>query len=136
MIGDCFGRAGASANFVHAVVPYSRRSLADLIGMVPDASVSRSTAAAMAQAAYRLSDQWSEIDAAPRLGVGVTACLPTASAGDDHPPWQVFLAAKDHRQTVHRHRRITSDKRPDAERQTVAACFELLREMAKSVRRT
>lgn len=126
VIGDCFGRSGASTNFVHAAVPYSRGSLAELIGGAPRQCVSAVVAAEMAKAAYRLADRWSDRPATPRLGIAMTACLPTQTPGRAVGS-EVFLAAKNDREILQSHCCLNEDDRDQAERQTAAAFFELLR---------
>ena len=125
IVRECFARSGASTNFVHAVVPYAHRSLADLIGGAPESSVSASVAKLMARAALRLAEQWTQRPGLPCLGIGLTACLPTKTAGH-HAPAQIFLAAKNEADEFDLHRLIHGIDRESAEQQTVAAFFELL----------
>lgn len=79
-IGRCFGRSGASQNFVEAAVPYSRQSLDDFLGHRLDSpSVCELTVAEMAgramERARRLTDHSGDA-----MGIALTASLPT------HPP--------------------------------------------------
>lgn len=97
-IGRCFGRAGASANLIEAVVPYSNGSLHEYLGGPPAAaSASIETADQLARVAWnraaRLSDansnRQSDRQISPALdsaaGIGMTCALPTSRSrrGDD-----------------------------------------------------
>ena len=70
------GVAGASRTVLEAVVPYGRRSMADLLGFEPEQSAAADTALQMAKAAYRKAREQLEDDSPP-LGLACAATIAT-----------------------------------------------------------
>lgn len=111
VIDKCFRRAGASKNFVEAVVPYSRAAMMEYLGREPaGSSASDLTAAQLAEVAHgratRLCDGGDERDA---LGISLVAALPTQPprrgedrvhivlrSADRHIHWAVTLEKGSH----------------------------------------
>ena len=76
----CFRRAGASRNFVEAVIPYSCAAVTDYLGCpASDASASGQVAKQLACVAFgrasRLADN--ESDPSDAVGISLVAALPT-----------------------------------------------------------
>lgn len=76
VVTDLLGVAGASRTVLEIVVPYSERSLADLLGGPVDGAVSAATARAMAESCARRAAELVSDDV-PTLGVACTAALAT-----------------------------------------------------------
>lgn len=111
-ITRCFRRAGASKNFVEAVIPYSRAAVADYLGcQIADASASGAVARQLANVAFkracRLSDNITDLHQI--AGIALTAALPTKPGrrGPDrihvalrtlerHVLWSLELAKNSH----------------------------------------
>ena len=76
-ISRCFGRSGASVNFLEAVVPYCRSSTDQYLGCKPVESYSSlMTSKALAQVAYRRAESHSG-SSRESVGISLTATLPT-----------------------------------------------------------
>jgi hypothetical protein len=78
-IARCFGRPGASRNFVEAVIPYSRSSLADyLIGEPHGSSASSERAQQLARTAHARAENLADCKGSQlAAGIALTAALPT-----------------------------------------------------------
>src|SRR5215510_4176346 len=76
-IADLLAGPGASKSVLEALVPYSERSLTELLGAPPMQAVSVDTATAMARAAYQRPLRLREKDTIPVLGLSCTATLAT-----------------------------------------------------------
>jgi nicotinamide mononucleotide (NMN) deamidase PncC len=76
-IADILAVPGASRTLLEALVPYSEKSLIDLLGSPPVQAVSAETAAALAQAAYRRATTLRQNDSVPVIGLACTATLVT-----------------------------------------------------------
>ena len=111
----CFGRVGASRNFVEANVPYSRVATQQYLGFKPaDSYASASTAHALARAAHARAQKQTDTQAhSPglslgSLGISLSAALPTHPMGHDNrenasqqdaktsiPDYQIHVASHD-----------------------------------------
>jgi hypothetical protein len=79
-VARCFGRPGASLNFVEAVIPYSHAALIEYLGGPPlESSVSRCVAAELAAVARRRAARLGDDSTVPEAaaGIALTAALPT-----------------------------------------------------------
>lgn len=77
-IGSCFGRAGASAVFVEAVVPYSRNSMVDYLQEQPSGpSASIETAKQLADRAMQRAKAFADRKDGLLVGLAMTCALPT-----------------------------------------------------------
>ena len=83
VIATCLRRPGASRQFVEAVVPYSRRSMADYLAQSPvGPSASVETACQMAHRAYERASKLSDLPNPVPVGVAMTCALPTIPPRD------------------------------------------------------
>jgi len=76
-VADLLAVPGASRTVLEALVPYSERSLAEFLRMLPRQSVSVETAAALARTAYQRALQLRQDGAGPVIGLSCTATLVT-----------------------------------------------------------
>lgn len=76
-IADILAVPGASRTLLEALVPYSEKSLIDLLDSPPVQAVSAETAAALAQAGYRRATTLRQNDSVPVIGLACTATLVT-----------------------------------------------------------
>ncbi|TWT54746.1 hypothetical protein Pla22_23980 [Rubripirellula amarantea] len=80
-IERCMKRAGASVNFVEAVVPYSRASMRDYLGApMVGKSASKETSIQLAQVAFERAVSFSDIDQGRAVGIALVAAMPTFPA--------------------------------------------------------
>ncbi|MBM4258884.1 MAG: hypothetical protein FJ147_23645 [Deltaproteobacteria bacterium] len=76
-IADLLAVPGASRTVLEALVPYSDKSMSEFLGASPSQSVSRETAAALAQRAYQRACSLGESETVPVVGLSCTATLVT-----------------------------------------------------------
>ena len=97
-ISDILSSGGASACFLGAQVPYSRKAICQLLGEKPDKYVTPEVSIAYAKKAVQLA---AELSAKHIVGVGVTARLgyPTQRDGRSNEIY-VTIAHSDTMQTI------------------------------------
>ncbi len=80
-LAHCFRRPGASSTFVEAVIPYSRRSMAEYLELPQDVrpDVSIETAQRLAERAFHRAARFCESENQhSAAGISLTAALPTS----------------------------------------------------------
>lgn len=76
-LADLLAVPGASRTVLEAIIPYSPQSQTELLGIPPVNSVSATTAAAFAQAAYQRAVRLRPDETVPIIGLACTAALAT-----------------------------------------------------------